>query len=128
MTLLNDKRPLMLYFYTDPGHGWLAVKRELLLNLGSIVLAISSYSYQLNEVVYLEEDCDAGHFISAMKVAGINIGLIYQHSDLPSQIRQFERFALTASEQEQLKPSFTACLRQVAFMFEETGLLPGAGL
>jgi len=128
MTLLNEKRPLMLYFYTDPGHGWLAVKRELLLNLGSIALAISPYSYQRNEVVYLEEDCDAGHFISAMKIAGINIGLIYQHSELSSEIRQFERFALTASEKAQLKPSFTACLRQVVLMFEETGLSPGAGL
>ena len=38
MALLNDNLPLLMYFYTDPGHGWLAVKRTTLLSLGSIAL------------------------------------------------------------------------------------------
>ena len=50
--------------YSDPGHGWLAVKRAELENLG-IIDKISSYSYQKGKMVYLEEDCDMGTFIKA---------------------------------------------------------------
>jgi len=126
MALLNDNLPLLMYFYTDPGHGWLAVKRTTLLSLGSIAFAISSYSYQREGVVFLEEDSDAGHFISAMKMAGTEIGLIYKHSDRSSEIRQFERFALTDAEQEEIRPSLQDCLQQVLSMSDETGRLPGA--
>ena len=51
-------------FHTDPGHGWVAVKREELIRL-NILKEISPYSYQKGQTVYLEEDCDYGVFISA---------------------------------------------------------------
>ena len=55
-------------FYTDPGHGWLRVKRRDLELLG-IQKDISPFSFETpgKTVVYLEEDCDAGTFIKAYK-------------------------------------------------------------
>lgn len=50
----------------DPGHGWLAVKREELIAMG-ILHHITSYSYQKGATVYLEEDCDASTFVEAYK-------------------------------------------------------------
>jgi hypothetical protein len=51
-------------FHSDPGHGWLAVKRDELVKLG-ILDKITSWSYQKGQTVYLEEDCDAGAFFQA---------------------------------------------------------------
>jgi hypothetical protein len=51
-------------FYSDSGHGWLAVKRIELINLG-IADKISHYSYQRGGTVYLEEDCDVSTFFKA---------------------------------------------------------------
>lgn len=51
-------------YHTDPGHGWLAVKRNELLALG-ILNEVSDYSYQQGQTVYLEEDWDAPLFIRA---------------------------------------------------------------
>jgi len=48
----------------DAGHAWLAVKQQELINL-NIADKISSYSYMKGGTVYLEEDCDARHFIDA---------------------------------------------------------------
>lgn len=50
-------------YHTDPGHGWIAVKKRELAALG--VTGISSYSYVKGNTVYLEEDNDAALFISA---------------------------------------------------------------
>jgi len=79
-------------FYSDPGHGWLAVKRDELIRLG-ILDQISSYSYQRGETVYLEEDCDASTFIAAKTKA--NEGLQFQesHTDNSSPIRSYECFS-----------------------------------
>jgi len=51
-------------FYNDPGHGWLAVKRKFLIELG-ILEKITSYSYQRGNTVYLEEDLDMDTFFKA---------------------------------------------------------------
>ena len=51
-------------FYNDPGHGWLRVQRQELIDLG-IADKITPYSYQKDDLVYLEEDCDAGKFLEA---------------------------------------------------------------
>lgn len=53
-------------FYSDPSHGWLAVKRQLLIDL-KIINQISGYSYQKGKTVYLEEDGDCSTFIIAYK-------------------------------------------------------------
>jgi len=49
-------------FHSDAGHGWLAVKRKELSELG-IICEISPFSYQRGDTVYLEEDCDAYKFV-----------------------------------------------------------------
>jgi hypothetical protein len=51
-------------FHTDAGHGWLAVKRQELIDLG-VMDRITSFSYQRGKTVYLEEDCDATTFVNA---------------------------------------------------------------
>lgn len=51
-------------FHSDAGHGWLAVKFDMLVDL-SIQTKISGCSYVKNKTVYLEEDCDMGMFIKA---------------------------------------------------------------
>lgn len=53
-------------FYSDPGHGWVKVNRVELDKLG-ILNKITSYSYQRNDNVYLEEDCDLSTFLNAKK-------------------------------------------------------------
>ncbi len=57
---------MIFVFIADPGHAWLPVKRSLLNELG-VAGDISSYSYQEDDTVYLEEDCDAGVFLEAWK-------------------------------------------------------------
>lgn len=56
-------------FHNDPGHGWLEVPRAELVELG-IDKAISSYSYQKGDKVFLEEDSDVTAFIHARKASG----------------------------------------------------------
>lgn len=51
-------------YFTDPGHGWLRVKRAELNALG-IANKISPYSYMRGDYVYLEEDCDMAKFMRA---------------------------------------------------------------
>ena len=53
-------------FYEDPGHGWLAVTVEELIELG-IADKITGYSYLIGNMAYLEEDCDLGVFVLAYK-------------------------------------------------------------
>ena len=54
-------------FFTDPGHGWLEVTRDEINRLGVVP---SRYSYMREDLVYLEEDCDASAFIRAKKELG----------------------------------------------------------
>jgi len=51
-------------FYSDPGHGWMAVTIDELKELG-IENLITSCSYKRGSTAYLEEDQDASTFIHA---------------------------------------------------------------
>jgi len=51
-------------FYSDAGHGWLKVPMVEVISLG-IAGRLSTYSYQHNGNVFLEEDCDMGIFVLA---------------------------------------------------------------
>jgi hypothetical protein len=51
-------------FHEDPGHGWLEVTRQDLIDLG-IDQDVSPYSYQNGQNVFLEEDCDMTLFFKA---------------------------------------------------------------
>lgn len=50
-------------FYSDAGHGWLAVDTSDLEAIGLTVQEFSPYSYRQGDTLYLEEDCDASFFV-----------------------------------------------------------------
>lgn len=80
-------------FYSDAGHGWMAVKRELLVTLG-ILDKITPYSYQKGKTVYLEEDCDATTFVETCKAKGISLEFVQKYCN-HSPIRNYPQFTLT---------------------------------
>ena len=55
--------------FNTPGHGYLVAEKAMLRQLG-IASVVSNCSYEGNGSVYLEEDCDAPLFISAMEKSG----------------------------------------------------------
>lgn len=88
---MNEATPYL--FYNDPGHGWMAVKRQELIDLG-ILNKISAYSYQRGQTVYLEEDCDASLFITTKKARGEAVNIKDQHTNNNSPIRSYESFQM----------------------------------
>jgi len=78
-------------FHSDPGHGWLAVKRSELLEL-ELADKISTCSYQNGKTVYLEEDCDASLFINALKERDIEFKCRESFKEY-TPIRNYERFS-----------------------------------
>lgn len=80
----------MYTFHSDAGHGWLAVKKQELIDL-DILDKISPFSYVSGDTFYLEEDCDAGLFINAMKAKGIEIKYKEKDHGDYSSIRGMER-------------------------------------
>jgi len=54
----------MFKAYSDPGHGWVAVKVKVLQELG-IADKITHFSYLKGKTAYLEEDCDLSTFVAA---------------------------------------------------------------
>lgn len=78
-------------FYSDPGHGWIAVKRDLLQQL-NIADKITPYSYQKGKTVYLEEDCDAYLFIKEMNKNGFVVVPEYKTTNNRSPIRSYASY------------------------------------
>ena len=78
-----------LIFYSDPGHGWLAVPLQLYKESG---ITATKYSYYCpkKEIVYLEEDLDAPAFENAMKEKGFTFPTISQYEE-KIFIRNLER-------------------------------------
>jgi len=79
-------------FHEDPGHGWLEVDRHELERFVDLS-EVSEFSYEKNGKVYLEEDCDAGLFLQALKDSGVEYKLVekvYRTHDAP--IRNYPRF------------------------------------
>jgi hypothetical protein len=84
---------LKIVYYTDPGHGWFAVKTKLVYQL-NIEDKISPYSYVRGKTVYLEEDCDAETLFNALKAHSIEYKLEYKHTNNRSRIRSYDRFKM----------------------------------
>ena len=80
-------------FYSDAGHGWLAVKTAELHKL-NIADKISGFSYERGKSVYLEEDSDAQIYLQAMDKAGHEISIIHKFTrhDKRSPIRSYDRY------------------------------------
>lgn len=79
-------------FYSDPGHGWLAVKEKDLEIVGLCVDDISPFSYHKGKTVYLEEDSDFSLFIKAyVSVFGNKPRYVEKHLDRSHYIRNYPR-------------------------------------
>jgi len=89
-TTTNNERKFK--FHSDAGHGWLAVKRDLIYKL-KIEHKITRFSYQKGSTVYLEEDMDMTTFINAFTAAnGYKPVIMDQPSVNRSMIRSYESF------------------------------------
>jgi len=81
----------MKYHLTsDPGHGWLHVKRAELERLG-IAGQITSCSYQRGAMTYLEEDRDMTTFIRAKRALREPVEWVAHYCDY-TPIRGYARF------------------------------------
>lgn len=79
-------------FYQDPSHGWVKVKRALLIKVG-VAHAISPYSYERKNDVYLEEDLDAPRFIEAYKTMFLTEPKFKScHTNKSSKIRSYKSY------------------------------------
>ena len=78
--------------YTDSGHGWVKVKKDLLTKLG-IQHKISRYSYMRGDYAYLEEDCDVEHLYKALLSQGKDMSTKVQYSYKRSKIRSYNSYA-----------------------------------
>lgn len=84
-------RTLTLNYYQDPAHGWVKIKRDKLIVL-CIEHLISSYSYQRDDYVYLEEDNDLARLFKACDELQIQVKLKDYHTNKSSKIRSYDRF------------------------------------
>lgn len=91
--MINQTVPIKSFiFYSDPGHGWVEVPRSMLIAL-KILDKITPYSYQRNNMAYLEEDNDAMTFFEAYKAKyGIEPKFDYKFNE-GSAIRGYNRFS-----------------------------------
>jgi hypothetical protein len=79
-------------FFSDPGHGWLAVSAADLREVGLFAVDFSRYSFMSGDRFYLEEDCDAPKFMDAWeRVHGRKIELREDHSPRNGFIRSLPR-------------------------------------
>ncbi|MDH5723386.1 MAG: hypothetical protein OEY94_08715 [Alphaproteobacteria bacterium] len=87
---------LSFKYYQDSGHGWIAVKLDLLKKVHGENLAtkVSSYSYQKGNTVYLEEDMDAPDFLDALDKMKIEYILEPKYTSKLSPIRNYNSFKL----------------------------------
>jgi hypothetical protein len=77
--------------YSDAGHAWAKVKRQVLINLG-IANKITRYSYQFKDNVYLEEDCDLYLLHQTLDAQDVRLKYVEKHTDKSSKIRSYERY------------------------------------
>jgi hypothetical protein len=82
---------MKITYHQDPGHGWLEVTVALLQRLG-ISRRISGCSYISHETAYLEEDCDAGVLLQALKDRGEFFELVSRHTNGDSFIRRLPSY------------------------------------
>ena len=80
-----------IIMYSDPGHAWGKVKRDVLVNLG-IADKITRYSYQYKDNVYLEEDCDLTTLCMALNAQDTRLRFVEKPSTRDSKIRSYERY------------------------------------
>lgn len=79
-------------YFTDPGHGWVCVRKSVLNELG-IANKITPYSYMRADFAYLEEDCDAALLLDVLKDSGVKVELNRKTSNRSSRIRSYQQYS-----------------------------------
>lgn len=82
---------MTLNYYQDPGHGWVRIGLQTLVDLG-IHDKISSYSYVRLNHAYLEEDDDLYTLLKTCKDKGISIKFKEYHTNKQSKIRSYQNY------------------------------------
>jgi hypothetical protein len=80
-----------IIIYSDSGHAWGKVKRQVLINLG-LVDKVSTYSYQYKDNVYLEEDCDLSLLFETLISLDTKIKFVEKHTNNRSRIRSYDQY------------------------------------
>jgi len=95
--------PTIFKVYSDPGHGWLIVSREVIAELGLSASDFSSASFASFTRVALEEDCDAMIFLHHWKKKhGSSPRFDVKHTDREAICRQWPSYG-TASHEALMK-------------------------
>ena len=82
---------LTLHYHCDPGHGWIEIERKLAKKImGEKYKTLSSFSYQKGNLIYLEEDSDAGKFLNCCKENNITYEVCEMHTNSDSPIRSYK--------------------------------------
>lgn len=83
---------MQLTYLQDPGHGWLIVPASLVRDLG---VQPSAYSYhdRAAGLAYLEEDCDAGAFMRALRATGVQPVIQEVHTPRDAKCRALPRWS-----------------------------------
>ena len=84
-------KQITIAIFEDPGHGWARFPKSRLQRLG-IAEQISAYSYQNGANAFLEEDCDLGVLIGALREQGYEVRFRTHHTNRQSKIRSFETY------------------------------------
>lgn len=79
---------VIIKFYTDPGHGWAAVKLATAEKLG-ILKNVSPYSYIKGKTIYLEEDGDLSLYCKSIIENGNTFTFDRKHTDARHPIRSY---------------------------------------
>ena len=79
-TTKKTKYPHHMIWITDPGHGWLKIKRE---EYKESQIEASGHSYYDDKYVYLEEDADAQLYLNAKNLDPRLIRVKFQYRESP---------------------------------------------
>ena len=78
--------------HCDSGHGWLQVHIADLAPVGLSVASFTKYSYCCEDYLFLEEDEDAGRFLSAYEAThGVRPAIVEKYTPGQSEVRFYTR-------------------------------------
>ena len=89
-----------LHWFTDGSHSWLRVPRKMVFEAG-LASQVSRFSYEkrltvhgtvVEDVVFLEEDCDAPLFINTWRGTGMSFDFVERNGCDAFGIRDLPRF------------------------------------
>jgi hypothetical protein len=92
--------PRTFTYLQDPGHGWLIVSRDDLIDAGMSSGDFSSCSYVKEDSLALEEDCDMPRFLKRLDERGIPYRLREQHTKGDAYVRRWASNPISSATPE----------------------------